>query len=100
MARQGKIIEILGTTTRLWVNMFHLEGKVEDTLWCVTVLAPIRRAFSNRRISCVHGCVVRIWRSVRVTVASTSASISASSSMRSSGVSAKRRSSNVCIRSY
>ena len=58
MARQSKIIEIFGAAARLRMDVLYLEGKIEDTFWCVTILAPIRRAFSNSRVSRIHGCWV------------------------------------------
>ncbi len=59
VARQSEVLEIIGTAACLWVNMLHFEGKVEDTLRCVTVFAPVRCPFSNGGIPCVHGWVGR-----------------------------------------
>lgn len=100
VARQSKILEVIGTAACLRMDMFHFKRKIEDAFRCVTILAPICRTFSNSRIARIHGCYGRTRVSVRAIVASTSASMSASSSVRSSGVKVGRRASSTCIRSY
>jgi hypothetical protein len=49
MAGQRDIVEVIRTTMRLWQDMLHLEGKVENGLWRMTVLATVHCAFGNNR---------------------------------------------------
>jgi hypothetical protein len=100
VARQSKIIEVIGTAACLRMDMLSFKRKIEDTFRCMTILAPICRTLSNSRISRIHGCCGRVRVFVRATVASTSASMSASSSVRSSRVKVERRASSSWIRSY
>ena len=99
-AGQGQVVEIIGTAVRLREHVLYLERKVEDDLRGVAVFAAVRGAFGDGRVLRVHGWGGRTSRSVRATVASSSASMSASSSTRSSAVRDARWASNSCMRSY
>ncbi len=98
VAGQREIIEVIRTTACLWKDMFYLGRKVEDGLRRMTVLATVHRMFSHDRVQRVHGWRGRMGRSVRATVASSSASMRVSSSARSSTVSVARRVRSSCIR--
>lgn len=100
MAGQRDIVEVIRAAVRLWQDMFYLEGKVENGLRRMTVLAAVHCTFGNDRVQRVHGWRGRMRLSVRATVAASSASMRVSSSVRSSAVSMARRARSSCIRQY